>query len=96
VRWFYRERLDSGLAPATVHKLHAVLLRSVLCFPLFTNVVEQAFSEVRGHDVRNTPFLLHSWPCSPWSAPKRYSDREASILKGILKGKEKLKEDFTE
>jgi integrase len=25
VRWFYRDRLDSGLAPATVHKLHVVL-----------------------------------------------------------------------
>jgi len=27
VRWFYRERLDSRLAPATVHKLHVVLHR---------------------------------------------------------------------
>jgi len=50
VRWFYRERLDSGLAPATVHKLHVVLLRSFLCFPLFTNVVEQVFSEVHMQD----------------------------------------------
>jgi integrase len=29
VRWFYRERLDSGLAPATVHKLHIVLHKAL-------------------------------------------------------------------
>jgi integrase len=29
VRWFYRERLDSGLAPATVHKLHVVLHKAL-------------------------------------------------------------------
>lgn len=29
VRWFYRERLDSGLAPASVHKLHAVLHKAL-------------------------------------------------------------------
>jgi integrase len=28
-RWFYRERLDSGLAPATVHKIHAVLHKAL-------------------------------------------------------------------
>src|SRR5215207_4642585 len=28
-RWFYRERLDSGLAPATVHKLHIVLHKAL-------------------------------------------------------------------
>lgn len=28
-RWFYRERLDSGLAPATVHKLHVVLHKAL-------------------------------------------------------------------
>jgi integrase len=29
VRWFYRQRLDSGLAPATVHKLHVVLHKAL-------------------------------------------------------------------
>src|SRR5829696_3947814 len=29
VRWFYRERLDSGLAPATVHKMHVVLHKAL-------------------------------------------------------------------
>jgi Phage integrase, N-terminal SAM-like domain len=29
VRWFYGERLDSGLAPATVHKLHVVLHKAL-------------------------------------------------------------------
>src|SRR5829696_1769449 len=29
VRWFYRERLDAGLAPATVHKLHVVLHKAL-------------------------------------------------------------------
>jgi integrase len=29
VRWFYRERLDFGLAPATVHKLHIVLHKAL-------------------------------------------------------------------
>ncbi|MDP9477167.1 MAG: site-specific integrase [Actinomycetota bacterium] len=29
VRWFYRERLDSGRAPATVHKLHVVLHKAL-------------------------------------------------------------------
>ncbi len=29
VRWFYRERLDSGLAPATVQKLHVVLHKAL-------------------------------------------------------------------
>jgi integrase len=29
VRWFYRDRLDSGLAPATVHKLHVVLHKAL-------------------------------------------------------------------
>jgi integrase len=29
VRWLYRERLDSGLAPATIHKLHAVLHKAL-------------------------------------------------------------------
>ena len=29
VRWFYRERLDSGLAPATIHKLHVVLHKAL-------------------------------------------------------------------
>lgn len=29
IRWFYRERLDSGLAPATVHKLHVVLHKAL-------------------------------------------------------------------
>ncbi len=29
VRWFYRECLDSGLAPATVHKLHVVLHKAL-------------------------------------------------------------------
>jgi integrase len=29
VRWFYRERFDSGLAPATVHKLHVVLHKAL-------------------------------------------------------------------
>lgn len=29
VRWFYRERLDSGRAPATVHKLHVVVHKSL-------------------------------------------------------------------
>lgn len=28
-RFFYRERLDSGLAPATVHKIHAVLHKAL-------------------------------------------------------------------
>src|SRR5919199_5952396 len=28
-RWFYRERLDSGLAPATVHKMHVVLHKAL-------------------------------------------------------------------
>jgi integrase len=28
-RWFYRERLDSGLAPATVHKLHVILHKAL-------------------------------------------------------------------
>jgi integrase len=28
-RWLYRERLDSGLAPATVHKIHAVLHKAL-------------------------------------------------------------------
>jgi len=28
-RWFYRDRLDSGLAPATVHKLHVVLHKAL-------------------------------------------------------------------
>ena len=29
VRWFYRDRLDSGLAAATVHKLHVVLHKAL-------------------------------------------------------------------
>ena len=29
IRWFYRDRLDSGLAPATVHKLHVVLHKAL-------------------------------------------------------------------
>jgi integrase len=29
VRWFYRDRLDYGLAPATVHKLHVVLHKAL-------------------------------------------------------------------
>ena len=29
VRWFYRDRLDSGRAPATVHKLHVVLHKAL-------------------------------------------------------------------
>jgi integrase len=29
LRWFYRERLYSGLAPATVHKLHIVLHKAL-------------------------------------------------------------------
>jgi integrase len=29
MRWFYRERLHSGLAPATVHKLHVVLHKAL-------------------------------------------------------------------
>jgi integrase len=29
VRWFYRQRLDSGLAPATVHKMHVVLHKAL-------------------------------------------------------------------
>src|SRR3712207_493960 len=29
VRWFYRERLDSGFAPATVHKMHVVLHKAL-------------------------------------------------------------------
>ena len=29
VRWFYRDRLDHGLAPATVHKLHVVLHKAL-------------------------------------------------------------------
>ena len=29
VRWFYRDRLDSGLAPATVHELHMVLHKAL-------------------------------------------------------------------
>lgn len=29
LRWFYRDRLDSGLAPATVHKLHVVLHKAL-------------------------------------------------------------------
>jgi len=29
VRWFYHDRLDSGLAPATVHKLHVVLHKAL-------------------------------------------------------------------
>ncbi len=28
-RWFYRDRLDSGLAPASVHKLHVVLHKAL-------------------------------------------------------------------
>jgi integrase len=28
-RWFYQDRLDSGLAPATVHKLHVVLHKAL-------------------------------------------------------------------
>ena len=28
-RWFYRERLNSGLAPATVHKIHIVLHKAL-------------------------------------------------------------------
>jgi integrase len=28
-KWFYRDRLDSGLAPATVHKLHVVLHKAL-------------------------------------------------------------------
>jgi integrase len=29
IRWFYRDRLDSGLSPATVHKLHVVLHKAL-------------------------------------------------------------------
>jgi integrase len=29
IRWFYRDRLDSGLAPATVHKQHIVLHKAL-------------------------------------------------------------------
>jgi integrase len=29
VRWFYRERLDSGLAPATIYKVHSVLHKAL-------------------------------------------------------------------
>jgi integrase len=29
LRWFYRDRLDHGLAPATVHKLHVVLHKAL-------------------------------------------------------------------
>src|SRR5918995_6486319 len=29
IRWFYRDRLDSGLAPATVHKQHVVLHKAL-------------------------------------------------------------------
>jgi integrase len=29
VRWFYRQRLDSGLAPATVHKMHVVMHKAL-------------------------------------------------------------------
>src|SRR5919199_268167 len=29
VRWFYREKLDAGLAPATVHKMHVVLHKAL-------------------------------------------------------------------
>jgi len=29
VRWFYRNRLDSGLSPASVHKLHVVLHKAL-------------------------------------------------------------------
>jgi integrase len=29
VRWFYRDRLDSGLSPASVHKLHVVLHKAL-------------------------------------------------------------------
>jgi integrase len=29
VRWFYRDRLDSGLAPASVHKLHVVVHKAL-------------------------------------------------------------------
>ena len=29
VRWFYRDRLDAGLAPASVHKLHVVLHKAL-------------------------------------------------------------------
>ena len=29
LRWFYRERLDSGRAPATVHKMHVVLHKAL-------------------------------------------------------------------
>jgi integrase len=28
-RWFYQDRLDSGLAPATVRKLHVVLHKAL-------------------------------------------------------------------
>lgn len=30
LRWFYRECLDKGLAPATVHKLHVVLHKALV------------------------------------------------------------------
>jgi integrase len=29
IRWFYRDRLDSGLSPATVHKQHVVLHKAL-------------------------------------------------------------------
>jgi len=29
LRWFYRDRLDSGLAPASVHKLHVVMHKAL-------------------------------------------------------------------
>ena len=29
LRWFYRDRLDSGLSPASVHKLHVVLHKAL-------------------------------------------------------------------
>jgi hypothetical protein len=29
IRWFYRDRLDSGLSPSTVHKLHVVLHKAL-------------------------------------------------------------------
>lgn len=29
VRWFYRDRLDSGLSPASVHKIHVVLHKAL-------------------------------------------------------------------
>jgi integrase len=78
VQGFYRDRLDSGLSPATVQKIHAVLhkaLDQAASWSLVCPATRPNPSRLRDQHQRRYDHLIGSRPRPSWRRPEENASR---------------------